>query len=96
MAYTDSDMKLFETLRRLDADCAEMSNIAGFGIFVGESITPDEDGDHGCVSFVQFSDEESFFKLALMIAADEEMYERITLLTSLAEEIHDNLQDDEE
>ena len=38
MGYTERDMQLFEVMRKLDADTAELSDISGIGIFVGKRI----------------------------------------------------------
>lgn len=98
MGYTEKDMQLFETMRKLDADTAELSNISGIGIFVGERIDSD-DGEHGCISIAQFSNATGFFKVATAIASDEEIYERLMRLAAIAYDIHNTIHsesDDEE
>lgn len=75
MTYTKNDLALFESIRRMDADCAELSDISGFSIFVGKRING-EDGEHGCLSVTQFSDPIGLFKVATAIASDEDIYER--------------------
>lgn len=98
MGYTERDMQLFEIMRKLDADCAELSNISGIGIFVGKRIDSDED-EHGCISIAQFSNATGFFKVATAIASDEEIYERLMRLAAIAYDIHNTIHsesDDEE
>lgn len=95
MAYTKGDMALFETIRKFDADCAELSDISGFSVFVGERIDG-EDGEHGCLSISQFSDEIGVFKVATAIASDEDIYERFMMVAALAQEIYDSAHPDEE
>lgn len=95
MAYTERDMALFETLRKLDADTAELSDISGIGIFVGKRIDG-EDGEHGCVSMSQFSDMTGVFKVATAIASDDDIYERFMMLAAITQDIYDNTHPDED
>lgn len=97
MGYTERDMQLFEVMRKLDADTAELSDISGIGIFVGKRIDS-EDGEHGCISIAQFSDAEGFFKVAMAIAADDNIYERIMRLASAVYDIRNitHLDEDDE
>ena len=95
MAYTERDMALFETLRKLDADTAELSDISGIGIFVGKRIDG-EDGEHRCVSMSQFSDMTGVFKVATAIASDEDIYERFMMVAAIAQEIYENTHPDED
>lgn len=77
MGYTERDMQLFEIMRKLDTDCAELSNISGIGIFVGKRI----------ISIAQFSNATDIFKVATAIASDEEIYERLVRLAAIAYDI---------
>lgn len=95
MTYTDKDMALFESIRRMDADCAELSDISGISIFVGKRIEG-EDGEHGCVSVAQFSDPVGLFKVATAIASDEDIYERFMMVAVLAQDIYDSAHPDDE
>ena len=98
MGYTERDMQLFEIMRKLDADCAELSNISGIGIFVGKRIDSD-DGEHGCISIAQFSNATDLFKVATAVASDDDIYERLMRLAALAYDIRNTLHsesDDEE
>ena len=95
MGYTERDMQLFETMRKLDADTAELSDISGVGIFVGKRIDSDN-GEHGCISIAQFSDAEGFFKVAMAIAADDNIYERIMRLAAVAYDIRNITHSDED
>lgn len=95
MTYTDKDMALFESIRRMDADCAELSDISGISIFVGKRIEG-EDGEHGCVSVAQFSDLVGLFEVATAIASDEDIYERFIMVAALAQEVYDAAHPDDE
>lgn len=95
MTYTDKDMALFESIRRMDADCADLSDISGFSIFVGKRING-EDGEHGCLSVAQFSDPIGLFKVATAIASDEDIYERFIMLAALTQEVYDAAHPDDE
>lgn len=95
MGYTERDMQLFEVMRKLDADTAELSDISGVGIFVGKRIDSDN-GEHGCISIAQFSDAEGFFKVAMAIAADDNIYERIMRLAAVAYDIRNITHSDED
>lgn len=95
MTYTDKDMALFESIRRMDADCAELSDISGFSIFVGKRING-EDGEHGCVSVAQFSDPVGLFKVATAIASDEDIYDRFMMVAVLAQDIYDSTHPNDE
>lgn len=95
MGYTERDMQLFEVMRKLDADTAELSDISGIGIFVGKRIDS-EDGEHGCISIAQFSDASGFFKVAMAIAADDNIYERIMRLAAVAYDIRNITHSDDE
>jgi hypothetical protein len=88
-------MQLFEVMRKLDADTAELSDISGVGIFVGKRIDSDN-GEHGCISIAQFSDAEGFFKVAMAIAADDNIYERIMRLAAVAYDIRNITHSDED
>ena len=88
-------MALFESIRRMDADCAELSDISGISIFVGKRIEG-EDGEHGCVSVAQFSDPIGLFKVATAIASDEDIYERFIMLAALTQEVYDAAHPDDE
>ena len=85
MGYTEKDMQLFEVMRKLDADTAELSDISGIGIFIGKRI-----------SIAQFSDAEGFFKVAMAIAADDNIYERIMRLAAAAYDIRNITHSDED
>ena len=93
MGYTERDMQLFEVMRKLDADCAELSNISGIGIFVGKRIDSD-DGEHGCISIAQFSNPTDLFKVATAVASDDDIYERLMRLAALAYDIRNTLHSD--
>lgn len=93
MGYTERDMQLFEIMRKLDADCAELSNISGIGIFVGKRIDSDED-EHGCISIAQFSNATDLFKVATAVASDDNIYERLMRLAALAYDIRNTLHSD--
>ena len=95
MGYTERDMQLFEVMRKLDADTAELSDISGIGIFIGKRIDSDN-GEHGCISIAQFSDETGFFKVAMAIAADDNIYERIMRLAAVAYDIRNITHSDED
>ena len=95
MAYTKDDIALFETIRKLDADCAELSDISGFSVFVGKRIDG-EDGEHGCLSIAQFSDMAGVFKVATAIASDEDIYERLMMLAAITQDIYDAAHPDDE
>lgn len=95
MTYTKNDLALFESIRRMDADCAELSDISGFSIFIGKRIDG-EDGEHGCLSVAQFSDPIGLFKVATAIASDEDIYERFIMLAALAQEVYDAAHPDDE
>lgn len=95
MTYTKNDLALLESIRRMDADCAELSDISGFSIFVGKRING-EDGEHGCLSVAQFSDPIGLFKVATAIASDEDIYERFIMLAALAQEVYDAAHPDDE
>lgn len=95
MGYTERDMQLFEVMRKLDADTAELSDISGVGIFVGKRIDSDN-GEHGCISIAQFSDASGFFKVAMAIAADDNIYERIMRLAAVAYDIRNITHSDDE
>ena len=95
MTYTKNDLALFESIRRMDADCAELSDISGFSIFVGKRING-EDGEHGCLSVAQFSDPIGLFKVATAIASDEDIYERFIMLAALTQEVYDAAYPDDE
>lgn len=95
MTYTKNDLALFESIRRMDADCAELSDISGFSIFVGKRING-EDGEHGCLSVAQFSDPIGLFKVATAIASDEDIYERFMMVAVLAQDIYDSTHPDED
>lgn len=86
MGYTERDMQLFEIMRKLDADCAELSNISGIGVFVGKRIDSNE-GEHGCISIAQFSNATDIFKVATAVASDDDIYERLMRLAALAYDI---------
>lgn len=93
MGYTERDMQLFEIMRKLDADCAELSDISGIGIFVGKRIDSD-DGEHGCISIAQFSNATDLFKVATAVASDDEIYERLMRLAAIAYDIHNTIHSD--
>lgn len=93
MGYTERDMQLFEIMRKLDADCAELSNTSGIGIFVGKRIDSD-DGEHGCISIAQFSNATDLFKVATAVASDDDIYERLMRLAALAYDIRNTLHSD--
>lgn len=95
MTYTKNDLALFESIRRMDADCAELSDISGFSIFVGKRIDG-EDGEHDCLSVAQFSDPIGLFKVATAIASDEDIYERFIMLAALTQEVYDAAHPDDE
>ena len=95
MTYTKNDLALLESIRRMDADCAELSDISGFSIFVGKRING-EDGEHGCLSVAQFSDPIGLFKVATAIASDEDIHERFIMLAALAQEVYDAAHPDDE
>ena len=95
MGYTEKDMQLFEIMRKLDADCAGLSNISGIGIFVGERIDS-TDGEHGCISIAQLSDAAGMFKVAAAIASDEEIYQRLMMVVALAHGMHNQIHPDED
>lgn len=38
MGYTERDMQLFEIMRKLDADCAELSNISVLVFSLGNGL----------------------------------------------------------
>lgn len=95
MGYTERDMQLFEVMRKLDADTAELSDISGIGIFIGKRIDSDN-GEHECISIAQFSDEPGFFKVAMAIAADDNIYERIMRLAAVAYDIRNITHSDDD
>ena len=95
MTYTKNDLALIESIRRMDADCAELSDISGISIFVGKRIEG-EDGEHGCVSVAQFSDPVGLFKVATAIASDEDIYDRFMMVAVLAQDIYDSTHPDED
>lgn len=95
MTYTKNDMTLFESINKLNADCAELSDISGFSIFVGKRIDGEE-GEHGCLTISQFSDPIGLFKVATAIASDEDVYERFIMLAALTQEVYDAAHPDED